>query len=165
MDKRADRRIVCAALLVIVCAAAVVVGLQMANAKAPRGILENAVPETDENLLPVVEEVQAENGLLRVKGMLLRPGQDVGAVNVRFGILKDGKVRLLNTEMVRRPEEAAAHQSDDHCGAQALADLKDIPDGEYELVFVDQRQEEVKVIPTNVRIALSEGAMRKEERP
>ena len=68
--------------------------------------------------------------------------------------MADGQVILLNTQMVRRPDYAQAYGCDDHCGASALADVRDIGQGTYDVVFVDVQGEETRLITTGMSLCI-----------
>ena len=143
----------------IVLAAAVVTGIQSANAHALRGVLDaracRLTNGAQEDLLPVLERAWlAPEHTLHVEGALLRLDQPVGEVNVRIGLMADGHVILLNTQMVRRPDYAQAFGCDDHCGASALADVRDIGRGTYDVVFVDVLEEETRLITTGMSLRI-----------
>lgn len=152
-------RLVLLLLAGIVLVAAVVTGVQVANAHALRGVVDaQACRLTDgaqEDLLPVLERAWVEpEHMLHVEGALLRLDQPVGEVNVRIGLMADGQVILLNTQMVRRPDYAQAYGCDDHCGASALADVRDIGQGTYDVVFVDVQGEETRLITTGMSLCI-----------
>ena len=115
--------------------------------------------------VPQVETVTQTRGVLRVSGLLLRPGQDVGEVRVRVALVPQvtavdgsaawaGQAVLLATLMVRR-SEAARWGADDHCGFAATAARRAVPGGQYAVVLLDESDGARRLIDTNVRIALT----------
>lgn len=185
-DSRGPKRcVVVLSLAAIVLLAAAVCALHWVNAVSLRGTVDagdyvllarsGEMPGTDGGALPVyadgerrfaplVEEIALEDGVLRVAGLLLRPGQTVGEVRVRVGLMpvaetdagaaRSEAIVLLNTQMVRR-EEAGAQGLDDHCGFCATAARRLLEDGPYAVVLVDESDGARRLVDTRVRIALS----------
>ena len=150
-------RVVVPLLAAIVLIAVAVTGIQVVHAHALRGVMDveagRLTDGTQENLLAVLERAWIEpEHTLHVTGALLRLDQPVGEVNVRIGLMADGQVTLLNTQMVRRPDYAQAYGCDDHCGASALADVRDIEAGTYDVVFVDALEEDTRIVTTGASL-------------
>ena len=93
--------------------------------------------------------VYMSGGVLHIRGALYRRDQQVGAVNLRVGLVwtpEDGEeedaVTLLNTQMVRLEEaDAQTLGVDDHCGFHAAVDPERLPHqdeaGQYRVVLAD----------------------------
>ncbi|HIU16669.1 MAG TPA: hypothetical protein IAC49_09440 [Candidatus Ventricola intestinavium] len=150
-------RVTLLALAAVMLAAGMITQIQLVHAAALRDALDvrqcRVTDGKEEKLLPILEDVWIKpEGMLHMRGALLRLDQDVGAVNVRMGLMREGTVIVLNTQMVRRPELARAYGCDDHCGASALARTADIPDGEYDVVFVDTAEDETRLITTGMEL-------------
>ena len=99
-----------------------------------------------------------EDGMLCISGALLRPGQTVGEVRVRVGLIpteRPEEIVLLNTQMVRRTLAGQALGMDDHCGFAASAARRLLPDGQYAVVLVDESDGARRLIDAGVDIALS----------
>ena len=99
-----------------------------------------------------------EDGMLCISGALLRPGQTVGEVRVRVGLIpteRPGEIVLLNTQMVRRALAGQALGVDDHCGFAASAARRLLSDGQYAVVLVDESDGARRLIDAGVDIALS----------
>ena len=99
-----------------------------------------------------------EDGMLCISGALLRPGQTVGEVRVRVGLIpteRPEEIVLLNTQMVRRVLAGQALGVDDHCGFAASAARRLLPDGQYAVVLVDESDGARRLIDAGVDIALS----------
>ena len=99
-----------------------------------------------------------EDGMLRISGALLRPGQTVGEVRVRVGLIpseRPEEIVLLNTQMVRRALAGQALGVDDHCGFAASAARRLLPDGQYTVVLVDESDGARRLSDAGVDIALS----------
>ena len=181
------RGVVLGALAAILLLAALVCALHGINALRPRGsarvsdytplerMAQEIAAEGQETLtvyadgalrfVPQVETVAQTRGVLRVSGLLLRPGQDVGEVRVRVALVPQvtaadgsaawaGQAVLLATQMVRR-SEAARWGADDHCGFAATAARRAVPGGQYAVVLLDESDGARRLIDTNVRIALT----------
>ena len=96
--------------------------------------------------------------MLCISGALLRPGQNVGEVRVRVGLVpaeRPEEIVLLNTQMVRRVLAGQALGVDDHCGFAASAARRLLPDGQYAVVLVDESDGARRLIDAGVDIALS----------
>ena len=107
---------------------------------------------------PQVETAALESGMLRVSGLLLRPGQVVGEVRVRVGLVpaeRPEEIVLLNTQMVRRGLTGQEPGMDDHCGFAASAARRLLPDGQYAVVLADESDGVRRLIDAGVDIALS----------
>ena len=103
-------------------------------------------------------DLALEDGMLCISGALLRPGQTVGEVRVRVGLIpteRPEEVVLLNTQMVRRALAGQALGMDDHCGFAASAARRLLPDGQYAVVLVDESDGARRLIDADVDIALS----------
>ena len=103
-----------------------------------------------------------EDGMLRFSGALLRPGQTVGEVRVRVGLIpteRPEEIVLLNTQMVRRVLAGQALGVDDHCGFAASAARRLLPDGRYAVVLVDESDGARRLIDAGVDIALSQDGL------
>lgn len=115
----------------------------------------------DLRFAPQVETVALNGGVLRISGLLLRPGQAVGEVRVRVGLIpaeRPEEIVLLNTQMVRR-SEAAIQGLDDHCGFAASAARRLLSDGQYAVVLVDESDGARRLIDAGVDIALSQDGL------
>ena len=94
--------------------------------------------------------VYMSGGVLHIRGALYRRDQQVGAVNLRVGLVwtpEDGEeedaVTLLNTQMVRvNTADMGVQDADDHCGFVAAVKLKRLPhrgeNGQYRAVLVSE---------------------------
>ena len=92
--------------------------------------------------------VYMSGGVLHIRGALYRRDQQVGAVNLRVGLVwtpEDGEeedaVTLLNTQMVRvNTADMGVQDADDHCGFVAAVQLKRLPhrgeNGDFEKEFI-----------------------------
>lgn len=103
-----------------------------------------------------------EDGMLCISGALLRPGQTVGEVRVRVGLIpseRPEEIVLLNTQMVRRALAGQALGVDDHCGFAASAARRLLPDGQYAVVLVDESDGARRLIDAGVDIALSQDGL------
>ena len=103
-----------------------------------------------------------EDGMLRISGALLRPGQTVGEVRVRVGLIpseRPEEIVLLNTQMVRWTQPAQALGVDDHCGFAASAARRLLSDGQYAVVLVDESDGARRLIDAGVDIALSQDGL------
>lgn len=117
--------------------------------------------------IALVREPWADETHLRITGALMRPGEAVGAVNVRVCLIPEnvmGGARgeigvLLNTEMVREPELAAQYGCDDHCGFAALARLDAIGDGAYAVALIDDSDGTRRVVDTGLHVGLTDGVL------
>lgn len=183
------RGVVLGAVVGILLLAAAVCALHGINALLPRGTVRvgdyaltertaEAIEAEGQEALPVyadgalrfvpqVEAVTLARGVLCVSGLLLRPGQDVGEVRVRVGLVPqvaDGSAAwaeqavLLATQMVRR-SEAVRWGADDHCGFAASAARRLIHDGQYAVVLLDESDGARRLIDTGVTIALAEDGL------
>ena len=108
-----------------------------------------------------------EDGMLRISGALLRPGQTVGEVRVRVGLIpteRPEEIVLLNTQMVRRVLAGQALGVDDHCGFAASAARRLLGDGQYAVVLVDESDGARRMIDAGMDIALSRDGLTVERR-
>lgn len=189
-DSRGPKRcVVVLSLTAIALLAAAVCALHWVNAVSLRGTVDagdyvllarsGEMLGTDGGALPVyadgerrfallVEEIALEDGVLRVAGLLLRPGQTVGEVRVRVGLMpaaetdagaaRSEAIVLLNTQMVRRAD-AGAQGMDDHCGFCATAARRLLKDGPYAVVLVDESDGAQRLIDTGVDVDLAADGM------
>lgn len=181
------RSVALAGLLAAAVVAVIVCALHAVNAGSLRGVIPAASCEieaaqmlymrggdaralaggADGGAIALVREAAADETYLRITGALMRPGRTPGAVNVRVGLIPEDvmggargeSVILLNTEMVREPELAAAYGCDDHCGFAALAGLDGLGDGAFAVVLIDESDAARKLIDTGVHIGLTGGAL------
>ena len=112
----------------------------------------------DLRFAPQVETVALNGGVLRISGLLLRPGQAVGEVRVRVGLIpaeRPEEIVLLNTQMVRWAPAGQEPGMDDHCGFAASAARRLLSDGQYAVVLVDESDGARRLIDAGVDIALS----------
>lgn len=102
-----------------------------------------------------------DRGILHIEGTLLRIDQQVGEIRVRVGLLKEDKVILLNTQMVRRFQYAGNNGYDDHCGFAAAAIQERLLQDEalYQVVLVDETDGEKRMIYTGMTLGLVEGRL------
>ena len=154
MSKGFSLREMALVLLICVLIAGGVCLLHSVNAFRLCGTLQAEELEEIAEYVPEIESVLLQRGNLYVTGYLAKPGKKVGSVRVRLGLLLDGQVILLNTEMVRRSDIAEKMACDDHCGAAAAVRVADLTDGEYEIVFVDQLK---KIIRTGNTLLIRDG--------
>lgn len=169
-------RVILPTLAAIVLLGAAVCLLHWENAVSLRGeakISEYAmVNAEDENLILILHEPWQEEGVMHISGALLRPGQNVGGVNVRVALLPqkleagqpaqmDDAVILLNTQMVRRQDYAAEYDADDHCGFHAAADVKRLwGDGyQYRVALADETGVAKNLIETDMTVTPIEGGL------
>ena len=105
-----------------------------------------------------LRELTETDGMLCFSGALLRPGQAVGEVRVRVGLIPAERLEeivLLNTQMVRWAQAGRELGMDDHCGFAASAARRLLPDGQYAVVLVDESDGVRRLIDAGVDIALS----------
>lgn len=117
----------------------------------------------------LMEEPRATGGLLIVEGGLLRIDQPVGEVRVRVGLIpvdaapgapatRSDEIVLMNTQMVRWDAELARKNGfDDHCGFCATAALKRLPNGQYDVVLLDESDGGRRMIDARVSVILTDG--------
>ena len=161
VDNRVLAALVAAALLL----SAAVCALHFVNAVGLRGTARMSdYAQTDaaaEGLIPLVEAVYEQDGILYVSGALMRPGQYVREVRVRVALLPmEGDavtMTLLNTQMVRRYELARDYGCDDHCGFHASALSKRLDEGSYAVALADESDGTKRLIDTGARMTLGEG--------
>lgn len=170
------KRIIAAALLGILLLAGGVCALQMHNAVSLRGAARMAdyvrTDGTQEGLVPLTDDPRADRGILHISGALLRPGREVGAVYLRVALLPEtlaegnpaqaeGTAILLNTQMVRRADYAAAYGCDDHCGFYATAKVDSLPAGEYQyrVLLADETDGVKRMVDTGMTVVPIEGGL------
>lgn len=117
----------------------------------------------------LMEEPEVTDGLLIIEGGLLRFDQPVGEVRVRVGLIpvdaapgapatRSDEIVLLNTQMVRWNAELARENGfDDHCGFCATAAHKRLPDGQYDVVLLDESDGGRRLIDARVSVTLTDG--------
>ena len=163
--------VICGALLAIVLLACAVCALHWMNAVSLRGSIPVGgcikADSTEEGLVPLVEKLQLERGILEISGALLRMDQPVGKVHVRVGLIaqeKPDEMILLNTQMVRRFDMAQTYGCDDHCGFHATVKKDQLTerDGAYRVVLVDEQNGTLKMIETGY-VIMADGSVA--ERP
>ena len=164
------------ALLAILLLAAGVCALHGHNAVSLRGTVQvSGYSLTDgaaEGLVPIVHDPWEDNGVLYISGALLRPGQQVGAVNVRAALLPQALIEgepaktqetaiLLNTQMVRRTELAQQYGCDDHCGFYAAVQTDRLPEGtyQYRVMLADETDNGKRMIDTGLTVTPIEGGL------
>ena len=148
--------------------AAAVCALHWVNAVSLRGTADVseylALDASEAGLIPRVEAVYEEGGVLYVSGALMRPGQRVREVRVRVALMPLGEdsreLTLLNTQMVRRYELAEEYGCDDHCGFYAAAQSRRLAGGSYALALADESDGTKRLLITGASVALSaDGAL------
>ena len=112
-------------------------------------------------------DLALEDGMLCISGALLRPGQTVGEVRVRVGLIpteRPEEIVLLNTQMVRWVLAGQELGMDDHCGFAASAARRLLGDGQYAVVLVDESDGARRMIDAGMDIALSRDGLTVERR-
>lgn len=168
--------VVLGALVVIVLLAAAVCALHWMNAVSLRGtvLLEDytLTDGRDENLIPVVDDPWIAEGILHISGALMRMDQQVGAVNVRVGLIEQQleagaparsseNAIVLNTQMVRMYALAQQYGCDDHCGFHAAVDARKLERDhtQYRVVLVDETDGAKRMVETGMTVTLIEGGI------
>lgn len=164
-------QVIVPALLVIVLLATAVCALHGFNAVSLRGEIKageyTMINAGEENLVLILDEPKMQKNTMHLSGALLRPGRNVGGVNVRVALLpltsdETGAAEtliLLNTQMVRRQEDASQYGADDHCGFYATADIRFLKDKgtAYRVVLADETEGAKHLIETDMTVTLAEG--------
>lgn len=172
-----SRGVVAGALALIALLALAVCALHAGNAVALRGVVSVGDCEVlargrEADCIARVERVEAGGGLLRVSGALMRPGETVGEVYIRVGLVAvrqeemgdpagglapEDEVILLNTQMKRRPDLAEAYACDDHCGFEAAARESALRAGTpYAIVLLDGASAKAQLLQTGCWLMLGE---------
>lgn len=145
-------------LAAILALAAAVCAAHWVNAVTLRGTADAAdYAPAPEGTLALVEDVSERGGVLYLSGAL--PREDIGAVRLRVALLPPGEseMTLLNTQMVRRYDLAAAYGCDDHCGFAAAALGRLLAPGVYAVTLADESDGAKRLADTGVRVTLGEG--------
>lgn len=151
------RAVVCF-LAAILALAAAVCGAHWLNAVTLRGTADAAdYARAPQDVSALVEDVSERGGVLYFSGAL--PRESIGAVRLRVALLPPGggEMTLLNTQMVRRYDLAAACGCDDHCGFAAAALCRLLEPGDYAVALADESDGVKRLVDTGVRVTLGEG--------